>query len=159
MTKKPICRDPNSWLQSAHQVKYNPIRSSPQSYHYSRKNESTKLHLEPSVESYSQKKPCRFCGGTGSYPNEAAVSRKNNCRVHEPTKVSFSTKEKFGMDFFSVLDFIIIVLLLKIVLFLIQRIFMLSFTLAFFTNCFVFFLKIPKFCVFVQIYKKYKNVS
>lgn len=103
-------RQPNPW-SSRNPDRHNVIRSS-QNYHYPRKNENQKCGLDPLLESYRQRGTCQYCGGTGKYA-ESVVPRKNNCRVHESTKVSFNTNEKFGMDFFK--------MLLKIVLFFMER--------------------------------------
>ncbi|XP_043464818.1 serine/threonine-protein kinase rio2-like [Leptopilina heterotoma] len=83
-------RQPSSWFPRDHD-NYNLIRSQ-QMYDYPRKYDIKQATLEQNLDYYSKKRPCRFCGGTGSDPT---VSRKINCRVHDSTKVNYNSKEKF----------------------------------------------------------------
>ncbi|XP_051157438.1 protein PFC0760c-like [Leptopilina boulardi] len=84
----------NSWLSRDHD-NYHLIRSQ-QMYNYPKKYDIKQTTLDPNLmEYYSKKRPCRYCGGTGSDLIEPAITRKINCRVHDSAKVNFNTKEKF----------------------------------------------------------------
>lgn len=93
MTTNNHQRQANSWFARDHHENYNLMRAQ-QMYDYPRKYDTKQATiLEENLDYYSKKRPCRFCGGTGSDPS---VSRKiNNCRVHDATKVNYNSKEKF----------------------------------------------------------------
>lgn len=102
----------NSWLSRDHD-NYHLIRSQ-QMYNYPKKYDIKQTTLDPNLmEYYSKKRPCRYCGGTGSDLIEPAITRKINCRVHDSAKVNFNTKEKFGIFFFILQLIILNILFLK----------------------------------------------
>lgn len=118
MTTNNHQRQANSWFARDHHENYNLMRAQ-QMYDYPRKYDTKQATiLEENLDYYSKKRPCRFCGGTGSDPS---VSRKiNNCRVHDATKVNYNSKEKFGTAPFGLQFIILKVLLLKLIFSLLE---------------------------------------